>query len=247
MGAAKRTADPVIADPDSPLAEDSEALLTAAMSHKIDPVHLKGGEALDRTNKVIFVFNKEGKITGATTPRGVRDGAARVAAIQTTMQDGVRPDVILCIDCKVPREVHRGAMPKRCAQCSRDEKAKRAADRARLLRATEPDAIREKDRQRRTTRGDAIMDADRKWRASNQEKRRETCRKSRAKSRAENPGVEREKSRIRYSKNIETERNRARVRRENDSAKMLEASRKYKARKKAEREAEKAKATKGSE
>src|SRR4051812_12477653 len=136
------------------LAEDSETLLAAAMTHEVKPVFLKGSEVLDRKDRVVLVYNKEGAIVGATTLRGARDAAARLAAIQTTMQEGVRPKEVLCADCPKLVKVNRGPLPKRCATCAR-------ANRLDQLRA------------RHTADPQKNRDTVRAWRAANPEKTRQ--------------------------------------------------------------------------
>ena len=219
MTDAKKTiAPPVIAETFETLAEE---IVDARLS--VAPVKAGQGRA-----RILKVVNKDGKVVGLVTHGKVLEAAARAAQLEIEVQDGTRPDVILCIECKAPREVKTGPLPKHCKSCA--AKANREAQRKaqRKWRAANPEANREAKRKRRAAYPEANRDAERKWRAANLEANREADRKWRA----ANLEANREAERKRYAANPEAQR---------------EAQRKYRARKKAEHEAEKAKTTKGSE
>lgn len=102
---------------------DFDTLLDAAMDVATTPLVFKEDEAKPR---VILVYDKTGAIVGATTPRGVREGAARRAAIQAEVQDGKRPVWVRCTDCDAVRpHPEKGPIRTaiRCSACT--EKAKR--------------------------------------------------------------------------------------------------------------------------
>jgi hypothetical protein len=122
------------------LAEDSEALIAAAMSHNVDPVVLKGGEVRNGKGPRIFIVGK-GAITQATTPEGLLRGMVHVQTIRAATQDGERPTMFACGNCAALRPVPRtGTIPKRCKDCyarsereraCRTQKANPGAQRAR--------------------------------------------------------------------------------------------------------------------
>ena len=153
---------PIVDEASVVLAEDSDTLLAAAMDYKVTPVVLKGSELRKRPVKI----TRNGEVVRVEPHGKVLDGLARREVIQTATQDGRRPDLILCIECKAPREVKRGPLPKHCKSCG--AKAKREAKRK--SRAANPEARRE---------------ADRKYRAANPEAKREAKRKYRARKKAE--------------------------------------------------------------
>lgn len=165
------------------LAEDSDTLTSAAMSHKVAPVVLKGGEALDRKDRVVFVYNpKDGRITGATTIRGARDGAARVAALLVEALDGERPTMFTCGNCAALRPAPRtGAIPKRCKDCY----ARSESERVRREQKANPGIRRAREKKYRDGNKESRAAREAARRAANPDASREAVKKYRAKKKAE--------------------------------------------------------------
>lgn len=163
------------------LASDFDPLLVAAMSHKVMPVQIKA----ERRPRVLKVVNKDGAVVGETTHGKALAAAARLAAIQTATQDGVRPESILCVDCNSSVEVKPGPLPSRCKSCTKKRRAKKEAER----RKNEPNKTR-----------DSAAKSRKRHKAEAQEKYR--------KDKAANPEKYREKNRLYLRKNQQANRDR---------------------------------------